>query len=73
MEKSGAWMIRPIYQILFGTHKSWHPSLELAEDQVVISYKMYESDNASDMQVIVDEKLTPGIIIENDFFVCRLL
>ena len=54
-------MLAPIYKLLF-QHFS-EPLLELTEDQVAISYKTYKTDNADDMQAIIDGKLTPGIII----------
>ena len=63
MEKQGALMLAPVYQLLFGKHMSFlnpEPSLELTEDQVAISYKTYKLDNADDRQAIVDGKLTPG-------------
>ena len=59
-------MMYPIYQVLFGVDYPDVPSLELAEDQIVITYKTYKSDNADDMQAIVDQKLAPGINIRNE-------
>ena len=58
-------MLAPIYELLFAENKSHdrEPSLELVEEQVVINYKTYKSDNADDMQAIVSEKLTPGTCI----------
>ena len=32
----------------------------MTENQITISYNMYESNEAGDMQAIVDVKLTPG-------------
>ena len=63
LEKPGALMLAPVYQLLFGENKPHHylPSLELTEDQVAISYKTYKSDDANDIQAIIDQKLTPGI------------
>ena len=58
-------MLAPIYNLLFGENKNDRPSLELTEDQIAISYKTYQSDNADDMQEIIEEKLTPGIITRN--------
>ena len=55
-------MLAPVYELLFGKYQ---PSLELSEDQISISYKTYKSDNADDMQCIIDQKLTPGMIPEN--------
>ena len=55
-------MMYPIYQVLFGVDYPDVPSLELAEDQIVITYKTYKSDNADDMQAIIDGRLTPGIM-----------
>ena len=49
-------MLYPIYELLFYF-------LDLAEDQIAISYKTYKSVDENDMQAIFDEKLTPGIMI----------
>ena len=69
-------MLYPIYHLLCGEHKDvygsdddyddedFEPSLELTEDQTVISYKMYKSADTDDMQTIFDDKLTPGILIQ---------
>ena len=63
MEKPGALMLAPVYKILFGKFfGDGTPSLELTEDQVAISYKIYKSGKADDRQTIVDENLTPGIM-----------
>ena len=51
-------MLEPIYNLLF--RNSYLYSLILTEDQVTISYKTYKSDNQSDMQEIIDQKLAPG-------------
>ena len=57
-------MLAPIYDLLFDKHESWlKPSLELTEDQIVTCYETYESDDAAGMKAIIDEKLTPGILI----------
>ena len=56
MEKHGALMLYPVYELLFD--KDY---LALTEDEIAISYKTYKSD---DMQAIIDEKLTPGIKTE---------
>ena len=62
LEKPGALMLAPIYQLLFGENelRHWMKTLELVEDQVSIFYKTYRSDNQVDMQAIVDQQLTPG-------------
>ena len=63
LEKPGALMLAPIYELLFGKHGtfSWSdPSLELTEDQIAISYKTYKSNKAADRRAIVNGKLTPG-------------
>ena len=57
LEKPGAFMLAPIYKLLFG---SFEDSLLLTEDQVTISYKTYKADNQADMQKILDQKLAPG-------------
>ena len=49
-------MFWPIYQLFFGKFY-----LALAEDQIAIEYKTYKTDDENDMQVIFDQKLTPGI------------
>ena len=67
-------MLYPIYHILFGEHKDgyhrgiyhesqFEPSLQLTEDKVAISYRTYKSADTGDMQTILDDKLTPGIMI----------
>ena len=59
-------MLWPIYQLLCNSY-----FLSLTEDQIAISYKTYKSADADDMQTIIDDKLTPGIMIrELTFFVC---
>ena len=66
MERPGALMLYPIYQLLFGEHGeySWEePFLELTEDHITISYKTYKSADEADMQAILDQKLAPGITI----------
>ena len=50
-------MLYPVYKLLFD--KDY---LALTEDQIAISYKTYKSDNENDMQAIIDQKLTPGIM-----------
>ena len=61
LEKPGALMLAPIYQLLFGEYdNSNYPSLELTEDQITISYKTYKTDNLPHLQEIVDQKLAPG-------------
>ena len=62
LEKPGALMLYPIYHLLFGNNSYYEPSLELTEDQIAISYKIYKSSDADDMQTIFDDKLTPGIM-----------
>ena len=57
-------MLRPVYELLFGKNEIYRPSLELTEDQVAIGYKTYKSDDANDIQAIIDQKLTPGIQTE---------
>ena len=68
-------MLAPVYQLLFASNDSKYPwakkpSLELTEDQIIISYKTYKTDNQSDMQKIIDEKLSPG---ENNFLIRNLI
>ena len=53
LEKPGALMLYPIYELLFDY-------LALADTQISISYKTYKRDNEDDMQAIVDGNLTPG-------------
>ena len=61
LEKPGALMMYPIYQLLFGKHSDYDPaSLELTENDVAISYKVYKSGKAADRQAIIDGSLTPG-------------
>ena len=60
LEKPGALMLYPIYQLLFGKMAWRDPVLKLTENQIAISYKTYKSDNADDMQAIIDQKLAPG-------------
>ena len=55
LEKPGALMMWPIYQLLFDRYY-----LNLTEDEIEISYKTYKSDSADDMRKIIDDKLTPG-------------
>ena len=57
LEKSGALMLAPIYELLFGAGMK---SLLLTEDQITIYYKTYNSDNSADMNDIIDQKLSPG-------------
>ena len=57
LEKPGAFMLAPIYQLLFGKN-----DLALTEDQVKINYKTYKAEESSDMQEILDQKLAPGKI-----------
>ena len=66
LEKPGALMIFPIYQLLCGDF------LALTEDQIAISYKTYKSDFPDDMQAIIDGKLTPGIV-RRKFTLCVVL
>ena len=47
-------MLAPVYDLLF------NEKVALSEDQIAISYKTYKSDDANDMQAIIDQKLTPG-------------
>ena len=65
LEKPGAFMLAPVYQLLFGKNKSWEPSLELTENQIAISYETYKTDKADDRQAIVDGNLTPGNSLNN--------
>ena len=58
MEKSGALMLAPVYELLFG---KW--SLLLTEDQISITYKTYKTDEAADLQEIINQKLAPGTIL----------
>ena len=63
LERPGALMLYPIYQLLFGEHGKTildDPSLELTEDQIVINYTTYKTTAEDDMQAIFDDKLTPG-------------
>ena len=62
MEKPGALMLAPIYQLLFGENelRHWMKTLELVEDQVIVFYKTYKTNNRDNMQAIVDQKLAPG-------------
>ena len=65
LEKPGALMLYPIYQLLFD-----ESFLFLTEDQISISYKTYDSQNEGDMQALIDEKLTPGKISRrNNLFI----
>ena len=57
LEKPGALMLAPVYQLLF---RGFHNSLCLSEDQITIGYKTYKADNQSDMQKIIDQQLAPG-------------
>ena len=67
LEKPGAVMLAPVYQLLFGQIDSVDyqkydlktKSLALTEDQITISYKTYKADKPSDMREITD-KLAPG-------------
>ena len=56
MEKPGAIMLQPVYELLFDGHR-----LVLTEDQVAISYKTYKTSDEKDRQSVVDQKLAPGI------------
>ena len=56
LEKPGAFMIWPVYELLF--YKNFY--LALTEDQVNIRYKTYKTANESDMQEIIDQRLAPG-------------
>ena len=62
MEKHGALMLAPVYELLFGKGEYWssESSLVLNEYQITISYKTYKSDHADDMLAIKNAKLTPG-------------
>ena len=67
LEKPGALMLYPIYDLLFGEKENdkgdWRrPFLELTEDQIAISYKTYKTDDPNDMQAITDGNLAPGIM-----------
>ena len=53
-------MLEPIYRLLFAPYQ-----LALTENQICISYKTYKSNDLDDMQAIIDQKLSPGIIAEN--------
>ena len=63
LEKPGVLMLHPIYQLLFGEYNPdfTDPYLKLTENQIAVNYKTYRSNDADDMQAIVDGKLTPGI------------
>ena len=64
-------MLAPIYNLLFAKHGYYNglgrsqPSLELTEDQIIISYKTYKTDNPADMQEIIDQKICPGTELQN--------
>ena len=63
LEKPGALMLAPVYQLLFGENgkEYWEdPSLVLIEDQITINYKTYSSDKPSDMKKIAKNRLAPG-------------
>ena len=55
-------MLYPIYNLLLGRQERWNPSLELNEDEISISYKVYKTADEDDMQTIIDDKLTPGLL-----------
>ena len=56
-------MLAPIFELLFyEPNDNYKGRLALTEDQVVISYKTYKSNEPTDMQAIVDQKLAPGKI-----------
>ena len=59
-------MLEPIYRLLFGIDKATNKKkfLALTQDQIKISYKTYKSDDSADMQAILDQKLTPGILLK---------
>ena len=56
-------MLAPVYELLFGQNKPdilITNSLELTEDQIIISYETYKSDKPSDMKKITENRLAPG-------------
>ena len=59
-------MLQPIYELIFEEYDTEGRTyrnenrLALPNDQVVISYKTYNSNSPADMQAIIDKKLTPG-------------
>ena len=61
LEKPGAFLLAPIYRLLFGFY------LDLTEDQVKISYKTYKAENQADMMEIIDQQLAPGKINQKKF------
>ena len=60
LEKPGALMISPIYNMLFGEEEYNPKKLLLSEGQVSLSYKAYKTQCDSDMQLIRTLKLAPG-------------
>ena len=60
-------MLGPIHNVLFYENgrglpdgRGWLKTLELAEDDVVIYYETYKTDDPDDMQAIIDQNLAPG-------------
>ena len=69
LEKAGAFMIGPIYDLLFcengrglANGRGWIKTLELAENETVIYYKTYKTDDPDNMQAIIDQNLAPGTV-----------
>ena len=61
LEKPGAFMLAPIYRLLFGQCTPYSAnSLELTEDQVAVTYKTYRTDDPAALKAVVDQKLAPG-------------
>ena len=63
-------MLWPVHELLFGCNTSFvgNNYLNLEKDQVITYYNTYKSDNLSDMQAIVDQRLAPGKIVKFERF-----